>query len=126
MMSRVAVLLLSAAASCQAGLLGAGKGEGSCAAAPPSGSTETSETATARATACRFPLIPLQLRPPLLVVDTLSPPLLSLLSLLPLPMPLPQLLPPLLLPMLQPQLLLTPTSRTHQLLPSTLLPLLTM
>ena len=29
-----AVLLLSAAASCQAGLLGAGKGEGSCAAAP--------------------------------------------------------------------------------------------
>merc|ERR550534_1336229 len=34
-MSRVAVLLLSAAASCQAGLLGAGHGEGSCAAAPP-------------------------------------------------------------------------------------------
>merc|ERR1719251_705231 len=33
-MSRVAVLLLSAAASCQAGLLGAGHGEGSCAAAP--------------------------------------------------------------------------------------------
>ena len=29
-----AVLLLSAAASCQAGLLGAGHGEGSCAAAP--------------------------------------------------------------------------------------------
>merc|ERR1719384_1452504 len=33
-MSRVAVLLLSVAASCQAGLLGAGHGEGSCAAAP--------------------------------------------------------------------------------------------
>merc|ERR1712117_483327 len=34
MMSRVAVLLLSVSASCYGGLLGAGHGEGSCAAAP--------------------------------------------------------------------------------------------
>merc|ERR1719480_176713 len=102
-MSRVAVLLLSVAASCQAGLLGAGHGEGSCAAAPlepsaapsmatvaptPSGLEETSETATERATASPCPLTPLLLRPPPLLVET--PPLL-LLPLLPL-MLLPQLL----------------------------------
>merc|ERR1712227_926934 len=34
MMSKVAVLLSCLAATCQAGLLGAGHGEGSCAAAP--------------------------------------------------------------------------------------------